>query len=81
VHCLPGAGAVPGMGGQPPSALAAGDSWYGSDPYRRPTASHESCSRHERLASDRTLPLDTQVGVTIIDRGSYADPSHRMDIH
>jgi hypothetical protein len=34
----------------------------------------------ERLASDRTLPLDTQV-VTIIDRGSYVDPPHRMDIH
>jgi len=35
----------------------------------------------ERLASDRTLPLDTQVVVTIIDRGSYVDPPHRMDIH
>jgi hypothetical protein len=34
----------------------------------------------ERRASDRTLPLDTQV-VTIIDRRSYVDPLHRMDIH
>jgi len=39
-----------------------------------------SCAQGERLASDRTLPLDTQV-VTIIDRGSYVDPPHRMDIH
>jgi len=44
-------------------------------------ASDESCSWHERFASDRTLPLDTHVVVTIIDRGSYVDPPHRMDIH
>jgi rare lipoprotein A (peptidoglycan hydrolase) len=60
---------------------AGGDSWYGPGLYGRPMASDESCSRHERLASDRTLPLDTQVEVTIIERGSYVDPPHRMDIH
>ena len=62
-----------------PSAPAGGDSWYGPGlygPLRRVT----SRAHGERRASDRTLPLDTQV-VTIIDRGSYVDPPHRMDIH
>ena len=44
-------------------------------------ASDESCSQHERLVSNRTLPLDTQVVVKIIDRASYVDQPHRMDIH
>jgi len=30
-------------------------------PMQGPTAGDESCSWHERLASDRTLPLGTQV--------------------
>jgi hypothetical protein len=38
VHCLSGAGAVPGTGGCPPSAPAGGDSWYEPSLYRRPPA-------------------------------------------
>jgi len=64
-----------------PPRPQGGDSWCGPGLYGRATASDELGSRHERLASDRTLLLDTQVVVTIIDRGPYVDLPHRMDIH